>query len=242
MRKSCSVRVIIPMLNEAETIGKVLRAIPDWVDETIVADNGSSDGSPEIAEALGAKVVFEPRRGYGAACLRAMKEIPGEQPQADHVIVVFLDGDFSDDPQEMDRLVDPIVADQSDFVLGSRVEGPCERGALSLAQRFGSLLSAVLIKRLFGVHYTDLGPFRAIRWDKLRELEMDDLDFGWTVQMQVRAAKRKMRVLEIPVTYRNRAGGASKVSGTLRGVWGAGTTILKVIFFESSLSRCIRAL
>ncbi len=233
MRKFHAVHVIIPMLDEAETIAKVLRTVPDWVDGTIVADNGSTDGSAAIAKAHGAEVVFEPRRGYGAACLRAMRQIFVPDGEGDRVIVVFMDADFSDNPEEMAQLVDPIASGEFDFVLGSRMDGSCEKGALSAAQRFGSLLSSVLIKGLYGVRYADLGPFRAIRWDKLSALAMDDLDFGWTVQMQVRAARRGLRVLEVPVSYRVRAGGRSKVSGTLRGVWGAGTTILKVIWKEA---------
>ena len=233
MRKRFRVAVIIPALNEAETIGVVLDAIPAWVDLKVVADNGSSDNTSKIAASHGARVVHETRLGYGAACLRAMKEVPSLGAADNRTIVVFLDGDCSDNPDETASLVDPIIGGQYHFVLGSRMDGLCEPGALSTAQRFGSYLASLLMKVLYDVNFSDLGPFRAVRWDKLKEMRMDDLDFGWTVQMQIRAAKIGMRILEVPVSYRNRAGGKSKVSGTIRGVWGAGTTILKVIFKEA---------
>jgi glycosyltransferase involved in cell wall biosynthesis len=237
MRNGHHVAVIIPVLNEAETIGGVLDSLPDWVDTAIVADNGSTDGTSGIAARHGATVVHEPRRGYGAACLKAMAALPWTGEATKRVAVVFLDGDGSDDAGEMARLVDPIALGAFDVVLGSRTRGPCEPGALSIPQRFGSLLSSVLMERLFRIYYSDLGPFRAIRLDKLAALEMDDLDFGWTVQMQARAAVRNLAVLEAPVRYRHRAGGQSKVSGTIRGVFGAGTTILKVIFKEASIAK-----
>lgn len=232
MRQDYKIAVIIPVLNEESTIGTVLQALPSWVDISLVADNGSTDNSTSIAQENGATVVSETRRGYGAACLRAMKEIADLETPPDGIVVVFLDGDFSDDPSEMHLLVDPIVRGEVDFVLGSRVLGPCEKGALTSTQRFGSWLSSALLRVLFDHRCTDLGPFRAIRFDALQQLEMDDLDFGWTVQMQARAARAKLRILEVPVSYRNRAGGQSKVSGTIKGVYGAGTTILRVIYKE----------
>ncbi len=242
MRSEHKIFVIIPVLNEADTIADVVRTIPPFVDEIIVADNGSTDNSPKIAQSAGATVVHEPRRGYGAACLAAMRWIDshgGTAPKAS-TIVVFLDGDGSDDPAQLALLTDPIIRRDALFVLGSRVLGKCEKGALTVTQRFGNWLSCALLQLLFQVRQTDLGPFRAIRLDALHRLHMDDLDFGWTVQMQARAAALKLPALEVPVHYRNRAGGASKVSGTIRGVFGAGTTILRVIFLEAQKARRLR--
>ncbi|MBN2530476.1 MAG: glycosyltransferase family 2 protein [Deltaproteobacteria bacterium] len=243
MRREHKIFVIIPVLNEADTIADVVRAIPSFVDEIIVADNGSTDNSPRIAQATGATVVHEPRRGYGAACLKAMNWIDSHamtDSSAASAIVVYLDGDGADDPAEMALLTDPIIRREALFVLGSRVLGQCERGALTVTQRFGNWLSCALLQLLFQVRQTDLGPFRAIRLDALHRLNMDDLDFGWTVQMQARAAALKLPTLEVPVNYRNRAGGASKVSGTIRGVLGAGTTILRVIFLEAQKANRLR--
>jgi glycosyltransferase involved in cell wall biosynthesis len=233
MRDDFHIAVIIPALNEAETIGRVLDGLPDWVDLTIVADNGSTDGTPEIAAAHGARVVREPRRGYGAACQRGMGEIPSIDAPDSRIVAVFLDGDCSDDPGETADVVDPITKRGYDFVLGSRVDGKREKGALSIPQHFGSLLASMLMKVLYDADFQELGPFRAMSWDKLKALRMDDRDFGWTVQMQTRAARWDLRTLEVPVSYRNRAGGKSKVSGTVLGVWGASTTILYVIFKEA---------
>ncbi len=243
------IAVIIPALNEAATIGRVIEAIPPWVDRVIVADNASEDETSSIARQAGAEVVWEGRRGYGGACLAGMNELTavgGVAAQGDRVApdaVVFLDGDFSDNPAEMRRLVEPIIDGDHDLVIGSRVKGECEPGALTTTQRFGNWLSCMLMRAFFGVEYSDLGPFRALKWGSLCDLEMDDRAFGWTVQMQVRAARRKMRIIEVPVSYRNRAGGESKVSGTIRGVIGAGTTILYVIFREAldeAVDRCVR--
>jgi len=198
-----------------------------------VVDNGSHDRTAEIAAKRGADVVFEPQRGYGNACLAAMAKLaPPGNPDAP-VVVVFMDADFSDDPTEMSRLVTPIVEKGYDLVVGSRVSGECEPGALTTTQRFGNWLSCRLMRLLFGVEYSDLGPFRALKWESLHRLEMDDTAYGWTVQMQVRAARLGMKITEVPVTYRNRAAGKSKVSGTIRGIVGAGTTILYVIFREA---------
>jgi glycosyltransferase involved in cell wall biosynthesis len=232
MRKQTQVAVIIPVLNEEATIGTVLDALPSWVDHVLVADNGSTDMTVKEARSHGATVVHEPRRGYGSACLRAMGELDGLYENASDCAVVFLDGDFSDDPLEIGLIVDPIANDQVDFVIGSRTAGNCERGALTVTQRFGNWLSCSLMSLLFDVTYTDLGPFRAARWSSLKLLKMDSTAYGWTVQMQVRAALKNLRILEVPVSYRCRAGGKSKVSGTLRGIVGAGTTIIGVIFLE----------
>lgn len=219
------IAVVIPALNEEHAIGSVLADIPRWVNQVIVADNGSTDRTAAVAKQHGATVVYEPQRGYGAACLTGVAAL--DRPD----IVVFLDGDFSDHPQEMGRLIAPIVRDEVDLVIGSRVLGHSETGALTLQQRFGNSLACWLIRLLYGVQHTDLGPFRAIRYASLRLLAMDDRDYGWTVQMQVRAARLGFRVAEVPVSYRRRIG-KSKISGTIRGVIGAGIKILSTIFRE----------
>lgn len=226
----CRVAVVIPALNEAAALPKVLSGIPAWVALTIVADNGSSDGTGDVARAHGATVVTEPRRGYGSACLKAIAALP-----EDIDIVVFMDGDASDDPDGMSALVGPIASGEADIVLGSRVLGRREAGSLTPQQLFGNALACTLIRWLWGARFTDLGPFRAIRRTSLDQLGMADPDYGWTVEMQVRAAKLGLRALEVPVHYRRRIG-TSKVSGTVRGVIGAGTKILYVIGREA-LSR-----
>ncbi|MGH7143913.1 MAG: TIGR04283 family arsenosugar biosynthesis glycosyltransferase, partial [Planctomycetota bacterium] len=219
------VAVVIPALNEEQAIGSVLDAIPRWVTQIIVADNGSTDRTAIVAAQKGATVVAEPQRGYGAACLAGMKAL--DRPD----IVVFLDGDFSDSPDEMERLIAPIVLDEADLVIGSRALGSAQAGSLTWPQRFGNALACTLLQLLYGVQYTDLGPFRAIRYSALRRLAMTDRNYGWTVQMQARAARLKLRAVEVPVSYRRRIG-TSKISGTLRGVCGAGTKILTTIFRE----------
>lgn len=223
MRFGARVSVIIPALNEAQSIGQVLGAIPDWVDEIIVADNGSTDCTVEIARARGARVVTAARRGYGSACLSGIAALQ------DADVVVFLDGDFSDFPEDMHLLVDPIISDDADLVAGSRVLGEAEPGALTPQARFGNWLACHLICLFWGVRYTDLGPFRAIRATTLRQLEMRDPDYGWMVEMQIKATRAGWRVKEVPVGYRRRIG-RSKISGTIKGVVGAGTKILLTIF------------
>ena len=222
MSRRPPVAVIIPALDEEAAIGKVLRALPDWIDETIVVDNGSSDRTADVAAAAGARVVREPRRGYGRACQAGIAALG----QAD--VVVFLDGDFSDRPQEIGRLTAPVLTGKADLVLGSRVLGRCEAGALLPHQRFGNALACGLIARLWQVRFTDLGPFRAIRRDVLEALQLRDLGYGWTVEMQVKAAQQGLTSLEVPVSYRRRIG-RSKISGTLKGTFGAGVKILGVI-------------
>ncbi len=221
-----AIAVVIPALNEARAIGQVIEEIPLWVSRVIVADNGSTDGTAEVAEAHGATVVREPRRGYGAACLRALAALD------DPDIVVFLDADHSDFPAQMDRLIEPIVAGRAELVIGSRTVERAQKGALTWPQRTGNALASFLLRRLWGQPCSDLGPFRAIRFDALQALRMDDLGFGWTVQMQARALKQRMRVVEAPVAYRQRIG-KSKISGTVRGVIGAGTKILTTIAREA---------
>ena len=227
MRNGCTVAVIIPALNEELSIGRVLSAIPDWVDDIIVVDNGSTDATPGVAREHGARVFFEPRRGYGSACLLGISRL------SDPDVVVFLDGDYSDYPEEMDTLVDPIVDGKADMVIGSRVLGQRESGALTPQAIFGNWLSCTLMRWFWKVRYTDLGPFRAIRFSALERLAMHDPDYGWTVEMQIKAAKEGLQVKEVPVSYRRRIG-ESKVSGTIRGVVGAGTKILATIFLAAS--------
>jgi len=226
MRDDANIAVVIPALNEEHSIGKVLDAIPQWVDEVVVADNGSTDNTVEVARAHGARVVVEPRRGYGSACLKGIAAL--DHPD----IVVFLDGDFSDHPEQMDTLVDPIVAGEVDLVIGSRVLGRHEPGALTLQARTGNRLACSLIRLFWGVRYSDLGPFRAVRYSTLQALDMSDPDYGWTVEMQIKAALQKVPCVEVPADYRKRIG-KSKVSGTVRGILGAGYKILSTIFLSA---------
>lgn len=230
MREGKKITVIIPALNEELSIGLVLDHVPPWADDIIVADNGSSDRTAAVAAAHHARVVSAPQRGYGSACLAGIAAIR----EAD--VVVFLDGDFSDHPEEMGLLVDPVARGKVDFVVGSRVTGRREKGSLTIQQRFGNSLACALIRLFWKVRFTDLGPFRAIRLDSLIALEMRDRDYGWTVEMQIAATVARLRVLEVPVSYRKRIG-RSKVSGTVRGVFGAGTKILYTIFSRALLGR-----
>ena len=214
--------LIIPALNEEQSIGRVLDEIPAGLYSMVfVVDNGSIDRTAEVAEAHGARVLVEPRRGYGNACLRAMAEL---SPRTH--IVIFMDGDGSDVAAEARRLIDPIARGEADFVLGSRELGDAEPGALSPHQRFGNRVATSLIRLLHGYRYTDLGPFRAIRASSLASLGMQDPNYGWTAEMQIKAVKKGLRVVEVPVSYRRRLQGASKVSGSIRGSIGAGIKIL----------------
>jgi Glycosyltransferases involved in cell wall biogenesis len=217
--------LIIPALDEEPAIGLTLLRIPQGLyQEIIVADNGSRDRTAEIARKAGATVVTEPRRGYGAACLCAIANLP---PGAE--IVVFMDADSSDDPADASMLLAPILKGRADFVLGSRTLGKAEKGSLQLHQRFGNILATFLIRILFGHRYTDLGPFRAIRADALRRLDMQDRNYGWTMEMQIKAVRQKLRIEEVPVSYRNRIG-VSKVSGNLKASVLAGIKILWTVF------------
>jgi glycosyltransferase involved in cell wall biosynthesis len=219
------VAAVIPALNEAGSIGLVIGDLPRaWVERTVVCDNGSTDATASAAAAAGAVVVSEPRRGYGAACLRALEALAPDPPD----VVLFLDADRSDDATEAPALLAPILDGRADFVIGSRALGGAEPGSLTPAQRVGNRLAAALLRLLYGVRTTDLGPFRAIRWGALRDLRMADRDFGWTVEMQVKAARRGLRTMEVPVRYRRRIG-RSKISGTVRGTILAGTKILGTI-------------
>ncbi len=219
------VDVIIPALDEAETIQSVIGSLPrPVVRNIIVVDNGSTDGTADRAREAGAQVVAEPRRGYGAACLAGIRSLPHDTD-----VVVFLDADGSDDPSCLPRLLEPIARDRADLVIGSRVLGRAEPGALTLQQRIGNRVATAWLRRRFALPATDLGPFRAIRRASLDALGMTDRSYGWTVEMQLRAARKGLRYAEVPVPYRRRKGGASKVAGTVRGTVGATVKILGLL-------------
>ena len=214
------VSVVIPTYNEAGSIARVLEEIPaSLVTEVLVVDAGSTDGTREIAAAHGARVIVEPRRGYGRACLT------GVAAANDPDVVVFLDGDYSDRPRELGRLLDPIAAGTADIVLGSRLAGGLEPGAMPWHAVFGNRLAATLIRRLYGVSLTDLGPFRAVRSEVLRSLELREMTYGWAVELVTRGPRQGHRVVEVPVSYHPRIG-VSKISGTWRGSIGAAWYIL----------------
>ena len=223
MRDGAVIAVVIPVLNEEQAIGKVLAAVPRWVDDVVVVDNGSTDGTARVVRTCGARLVAEPVRGYGAACQAGIRALRASD------VVVFIDGDFSDRPEEMERLVDPIVGGRADLVIGSRVSGRSEAGALSEQQRFGNWLACRLMRWFWDARYTDLGPFRAIGRAALERLGMSDRGFGWTVEMQIKGLRSGLRVQEVPVSYRRRIG-VSKISGTFTGAVQAGFKIVFVIF------------
>lgn len=222
-----NIKVIIPAYNEEDSIANVVNDIPDIVDEIIVVSNNSTDKTEENAQKAGATVLKESRRGYGYACLKGMEHVANQTKQTD--IIVFLDGDYSDYPEELTDLIAPIINNDLDFVIGSRVKRLREAGSMTPQQVFGNWLATFLMKLFFGAKYTDLGPFRAIKYDKLLQLQMEDKTYGWTVEMQLKAIKQKFSYVEIPVKYRNRIG-VSKVSGTVKGTIFAGVKILGWIF------------
>ena len=230
MDRSISIAVIIPALNEERAIASVIGDLPPCIQQLIVVDNGSMDRTGEIAAELGATVVREPKLGYGRACLAGMAALKSPD------VVVFLDGDYSDHPDELPQLVAPIAENRADLTIGSRVLGRRERGALTPQARFGNALATMLIRALFGVRFTDLGPFRAIGYEQLLQLDMADRDYGWTVEMQVKAARLGLQCCEIPVSYRRRIG-VSKISGTVIGSIKAGYKILWIIFRYAVSSR-----
>ncbi|GAA3577956.1 glycosyltransferase family 2 protein [Snuella lapsa] len=221
------IKVIIPAYNEADSIPHVINDIPDIVDEIIVVNNNSSDNTEANAKKMGATVLTETRKGYGYACLKGMEYIATlkEKPE----IVVFLDGDYSDYPEELTKIVAPITNNNADFVVGARVKHLREKGAMTLPQIFGNWLATTLMKLFFGANFTDLGPFRAIKYKKLLQLHMEDKTYGWTIEMQLKVLRQKLTYTEIPVNYRNRIG-VSKVSGTVKGAVLAGFKILGWIF------------
>lgn len=220
--------VIIPAYNEEDAIGRVIAEIPkEWVREIVVVDNRSTDKTALRATEAGATVVHEPLPAYGRACLRGISYVKSLPTPPD--IVVFVDGDHSDYPEQLPELVKPILEQGYDMVIGSRALGQRERGSMTPQQVFGNWLATFLLRLLYGVHYTDLGPFRSIKWDKLLALDMQDTTYGWTVEMQLKAAKQGMKTTEVPVHYRKRIG-FSKISGTAKGVVLAGYKIITTIF------------
>lgn len=221
------IKVVIPAYNEEQSIGLVLRDIPSFVDEVIVVNNNSSDETFNAAKLCGATVLTEIRKGYGSACLKGLKYI-SDTNGCD--ILVFIDADYSDHPEEMSKLLVPIFNNNMDMVIGSRALGNREVGSMTPQQVFGNKLAVFLIKIFFKYQFTDLGPFRAITWKSLQQINMIDTNFGWTVEMQVKALKHKLNCAEVPVSYRKRTLGVSKVSGTIKGSLMAGYKIIKTIF------------
>jgi len=221
------IKVIIPAYNEEDSIGKVICEIPDIVDEVIVVNNCSTDNTEAVAKKAGATVLTESRKGYGYACLKGMNYLENQDIKPE--IVVFLDGDYSDYPNELIKLVAPIIENDIDFVIGARVKHLREANSMTPQQVFGNWLATTLMKLMFGAKFTDLGPFRAIKYHKLLELEMVDKTYGWTVEMQLKSLKRNFTYIEVPVKYKQRIG-TSKVSGTIKGTIFAGFKILGWIF------------
>ena len=222
------VDIIIPAFNEEKSIGKVVQAIPmDLVREVVVCNNASTDSTKDVASNNGATVVDVPQKGYGMACLAGIDYIDSKSTPPD--VVVFLDGDYSDHPEELPLLLNPIADEDMDMVIGSRALGDMERGAMMPQQIFGNWLATTLMKIIYNYEFSDLGPFRSIKYDVLKRLDMQDQDFGWTVEMQVKAAKYKLKCKEVAVSYRKRIG-VSKVSGTVKGTLLAGHKILWTIF------------
>lgn len=221
------IKVIIPAFNEEASIGKVISEIPEIVSEIIVVSNSSTDTTEDVARATGATVLSEPQKGYGFACLKGMDYIARQTIKPD--IIVFLDGDYSDYPEELIKIVQPILENDMDLVIGARVKRLREKGSMTFPQIFGNWLATNLMRLFFGARFTDLGPFRAIKYSKLLALQMEDKTYGWTVEMQLKALKRNYSYTEVPVRYKNRIG-VSKVSGTIKGAVMAGIKILGWIF------------
>jgi len=225
-----NINVIIPAFNEEKSIAKVIGDIPDGlVADIIVVDNNSADNTSAVASLAGATVLQERRQGYGQACLTGIAYALNKSALNRPEIIVFLDGDYSDYPEEISKLVQPILEDKADFVIGSRALGRREKGAMLPQQVFGNWLATTLLQLFYGVRFTDLGPFRAILTEKLVALHMQDRTYGWTVEMQLKAAKQKLRCTEVPVNYRKRIG-YSKISGTVKGTLLAGYKIILTIF------------
>jgi len=222
-----NIKVIIPAYNEEASIALVIQDIPKIVSEIIVVDNSSTDRTSEVAKKAGATVLSETNKGYGYACLKGMEYIASHSEKPD--IVVFLDGDYSDYPEKLSEIVAPIIHKNIDFVIGARVKSLREKGSMTVPQLFGNWLATTLMKLFFNSKFTDLGPFRAIKYPVLLGLNMEDKTYGWTVEMQLKVLKKKYNYLEIPVPYRNRIG-VSKVSGTIKGAIFAGVKILSWIF------------
>ncbi len=222
------IKVIIPAFNEQNGVGNVVNDIPkDIVEEVVVVNNASTDETEVVAKEAGATVLREPLKGYGRACLRGIDYISKGEPKPD--IIVFIDADYSDYPEELTMLIKPIIDEDVDLVIGSRALGGREKGSMTPQQVFGNWLATSLLKVFYGVKFTDLGPFRAIKYNKLIELDMQDKTYGWTVEMQLKAAKKGLACTEVPVNYRKRIG-FSKISGTVKGTLMAGYKIIWTIF------------
>lgn len=221
------IKVIIPAYNEEKAIANVIREIPHYVSEIIVISNKSTDNTITVAQNAGATVLSEDRKGYGFACLKGLQYVAAQDLKP--TIIVFLDGDYSDYPEELTQLIEPITSNKVDFVVGARVPALRENGAMTPQQIFGNKLATVLMKFFFGSTFTDLGPFRAIRYSTLVDLDMQDKTYGWTVEMQLKVLRKRIPYLEIPVRYKNRIG-VSKVSGTVKGTLMAGVKIIGWIF------------
>lgn len=227
-KKPALIRVIIPAFNEQNAVWNVIKEIPtDWVTETIVVDNGSTDNTFQQAKEAGATAIQQPVRGYGMACLTGMEYLRNHKQNTD--IVVFLDGDYSDYPEQIPELVKPIIEGKVDFVIGSRALGKRENGSMTPQQVFGNWLATRMMRMFFGTKFTDLGPFRAISFQALMNLGMIDTNYGWTIEMQIKAHKAGLKSIEVPVNYRKRIG-VSKVSGTVKGTIMAGYKIIWTIF------------
>jgi glycosyltransferase involved in cell wall biosynthesis len=227
MSQKSNIRVIIPALNEQNAVGKVIADLPhSLISEVIVVDNGSIDNTPEVAADSGATVLKEMQRGYGSACLCGIKYI--NELEEDTDIVVFIDADYSDYPGQLTEVVSPIINEDYELVIGSRNLGVREKGSMTIPQVFGNWLATRLLKLIYKVHFTDLGPFRAITLNSLNAIDMKDENYGWTVEMQLKAAKHQLKSTEIPVNYKNRIG-TSKISGTIKGTFLAGYKIIWTI-------------
>jgi glycosyltransferase involved in cell wall biosynthesis len=227
LKEEKKIGVIIPAFNEENSVGNVIKDIPKWVDKIVVVNNNSTDETKIKAENCGAIVIDEPINGYGRACLKGIQFFKSSEENPD--IIVFIDADYSDYPEQMEQLVKPILIENADLVIGSRALGKREKGSMTFPQIFGNWLATSLLKLIYGIKYTDLGPFRAIKFEKLLALNMADKTYGWTVEMQLKAAKQKMKITEVPVNYRKRIG-FSKISGTVKGTILAGYKILTTIF------------
>ncbi len=221
------IRVIIPAFNEEDSIGKVIKALPNSVSEIIVVNNNSTDETAVNAQKAGATVLTEEQKGYGYACLKGLDYVATQSKKPN--IIVFIDGDYSDYPEELDLVVAPILDNNMDMVIGARKKELREAGSMTFPQIFGNALATFLMRLFFGARFTDLGPFRAIKYEKLRELQMEDKTYGWTVEMQLKAIRKKLTYTEVPVRYKKRIG-VSKVSGTVKGAIFAGVKILGWIF------------
>lgn len=226
------VTAVIPVLNEEATIGSVVSGLMDnGASEVVVVDNGSTDGTVEAATAAGARVVFEPRRGYGSACLAGIAAVDRAG------VVVFADGDGCDDPKDLPALIEPIKTGRADMVIGSRLAGRLDPGALPIHSRVGNRIASVMLRLIYGQKASDLGPFRAIRLDSLKVLRMQDTGFGWTAEMQAKAAMLGLRVVEVPVHYRKRAAGQSKITGNMMASIVAGWIIIKTLLLTRIRAR-----